>query len=380
MKRTQLFVLALVPLAAFAQDAPEAEAEPTPAVESEGEPDADPDRPGWVHGDDEDPLPPNWGQGPFETSDPYLLNLNRLAPWARSPEILPHLGIGLAVRGSWSNTYAFANQRYVIDGEVRTVTASLRLGLFDRIELGINLPYQWRGGGVMDEFIDNFHKAFGLPGADRSRVPEDRYGAFGLEVGGNSFTYDHKGYGFSDLILEGRVQLTQGGSWAPAITAGLLLRLPTGRSKFDLSDGVDVSLTLDMSKRLGARSPFVLYMGGALTYYSHAHLEGLTQLRVRGQFHLGFEWELNDWISFVVHTWIESRRQRKLFDDVPDGNPAQPFFDSNLQFGNWVSLIAGGFKFEPREGWTLEVGVIENLIDPETTADFGALFNASVRW
>jgi hypothetical protein len=288
--------------------------------------------------------------------------------------------VGFAVRGAWSNTYAFANGRYVIDGEVRTVTGSLRLGLFDRIELGINLPYQWRGGGVMDSFIDGFHDAFSLPGADRSRVPENRYQVTGRLPNGQPFAYDHAGTGFSDLILESRVKLTEGGSYVPAVTAGLLFRLPTGRRTFDLSDGVDVSLTLDLAKRLGARSPFVLYMGGALTYYAHAHLQGLTQYRVRGQFHLGLEWELNAWISFVVHCWIESPRQRKLFRDLNDQTFGSPTFDSDLLVGNYVTLIAGGFKFEPREGWRFEVGILENLVDPETTADFGVLLNASVRW
>ena len=377
MTRASLLLIALTAplLAARAQDsAPESAAPTTDSGPT------DEAAPGWLHGPDEDPLPPNWGLGLFEVTDPFLLNLNRLALWTGSPEILPHAGLALALRSSWSNTYAFANGRYVIDGEVRTVTASLRVGLFDRIELGINLPYQWRGGGIMDDFIDGFHDAFSLPGADRSRVPEDRYRVSGLVVGDGPFSYDHAGYGFSDLTLEGRVQLTQGGAYAPAVTAGLLLRLPTGRRKFDLSDGVDVSFTLDLSKRLGARSPFVLYAGGAVTYYAHAHLNGLTQYRVRGQLHLGLEWELTDWISLVAHGWIESRRQHKLFRDLNDRNPGSPFFDSDLAFGHYVSLIAGGFKFEPREGWIFEVGVLENLIDPETTADFGVLFNAAVRW
>ncbi|MEZ6186758.1 MAG: hypothetical protein R3F62_17330 [Planctomycetota bacterium] len=139
-----------------------------------------------------------------------------------------------------------------------------------------------------------------------------------------------------------------------------------------------MSLTLDLAKRLGARSPFVLYMGGALTYYAHAHLQGLTQHRVRAS--STSAWRKSTPDPFVVHCWIESPRQRKLFRDLNDQTPGSPTFDSDLLVGNYVTLIAGGFKFEPREGWRFEVGILENLVDPETTADFGVLLNASVRW
>ena len=80
-------------------------------------------------------------------------------------------------------------------------------------------------------------------------------------------------------------------------------------------------------------------------------------------------------MSLVVHAWLESRRERQLWDDN-----ANPLTNLNLTTGNHVSYIAVGAKFEPTEGLSLEIGVLENLIDPDVTADLGFLLNASYRF
>ena len=313
---------------------------------------------------------PQWGRGPFEVRDPFVLAMLRLSPWARSPEVLGHLDVQFGLRTVWANHYAFARDRLVIDAETREAALSLRVGLFDRVELGVWVPYLWRGGGVMDSFVEGFHDTFSLPGANRDRRPRDRYRVAGIESDGSAFELEHSGYGLGDVVLEGRALLSEGGALAPAAALTVRLRLPTARAKFDHSDGVDASVGLDLSKRLG-EGPVVLYAGGAYTYAAEARVEDLELLRHRAFFYVGAEWELVGGVSLVAHAWVESRRERELFDD-----PAPPGVgEADLTFGNYVTYIAGGFKVEPISGLLLELGIIENLIDPETTADFGVLLN-----
>ena len=344
--------------------AEEAPSEAAPSGEPEGAAE------GLVHDPSEDALP-EWGRGPFEVSDPYILALYRARPWATSPEILPHLKGSISLRGVWSNSYAFETGRMAIDSETRELFFTARFGIGDRFQAGVHVDYQWRGGGVLDGFIEGFHDAFSLPKADRRRRPRNRYLVSGLQADGAGFELEHKGYGFGDLVLEGRGLVTKGNALLPALTGTLRIRLPTGRGAFDLSDGVDWTLGVDASKRIG-QSSFVLYAGAAYTYHDEALIDGLELERHRGFFYVGGEWEILPNLSFVAHVWIESKRETLLWTERA-GIPR-----TKLTVGNYVTYVAGGFKFEPISGLTFELGAMENIIDPEVTADFTLMFNVTL--
>ncbi len=53
--------------------------------------------------------------------------------------------------------------------------------------------------------------------------------------------------------------------------------------------------------------------------------------------------------------------------------------DKQVTYANVVSYLAFGFKAEPVEGLVFELGVLQNLIDPENTADFSILANVALR-
>jgi len=342
--------------------------EPPPAESAEGSEASDEDAE-FVH--EETEVAPQWGRGPIEISDPYILAFYRARTWATTPEVLPHLKGSVALRGVWSNSYGFETGRMSIDAEVRQVETILRLGILDRFQAGLIVNYQWRGGGSMDGFIEGFHKAFGLPNSDRGRRPRYRYQVAGLQADGTSFALDHDGYGFGDLVLEGRAQILKGGDLVPALTGTVRLRLPTGRAKFDMSDGVDWTFGLDASKRLGSL-PLIFYAGASYTYHDETRIDDLELLRHRGFFYLGLEWEILPILSVAVHAWLESPRETLLWKDRA-GIPR-----TDLLVGNWISYIAGGVKLEPIRGLTFEVGALENLIDPEVTADLGLFFSVTL--
>lgn len=330
--------------------------------------------PAWELSAEEAPPLRQWGRlGPFEVRDPYPLAQLRHAPWARSPRTLGHLQWEAAVRAVWANSYGFRSGRAVVDAETRTLNLSLRLGLFDRLEFGLLVPYEWRGGGILDGFIEGFHELFGLPEQNRDRRKRDRYLVAGSEPDGSASRLDHQGDGLGDLTLEARGLLSRGGPLLPAAALTLRLRLPSARPGFQFADGVDASLALDLSKRIAA-SPVVLYASLAYTYYADAEVVGLRLMRHRLFFAAGFEWEIDAHISLVAHAWVESRRERALWDDanVPG--------IGNLSYGNYVSYVAAGFKFAPTKGLAIELGILENLLDPDVTADLGWLLNASWRF
>lgn len=294
---------------------------------------------------------------------------------------MQNLEAEVGLRTVWSNSWSFSQNRLVLDAETRHGILSLRLGILDAGDIGLQIPYQWRGGGMLDPFIEDFHEAFGLSRAERNRRPQNRYLVQGTQSDLTPYELEHKGYGFSDMVLELRGKTYPGGPILPAAAATLRLRLPTGRSKFELSDGVDVTISLDLSKRIG-HTPFLIYAGLAYTYYAHAHVDGLDLLRHRGFVYVGGEWELTPWLSLVVHGWWESKRERKLFRNPSsvDRNPfSGPLQEAETKLGNYISYVAFGLKarWEPV---VVELGVVENIIDPDTTADFAILGNLTVQF
>ena len=76
---------------------------------------------------------------------------------------------------------------------------------------------------------------------------------------------------------------------------------------------------------------------------------------------------------------MESRRERKLYTD-PSGVPNTVLAPAELTYGNYVSYAMLGLKLGLGRGVTLELGLLENLFDPDVTADLGLVCAASWRF
>jgi len=304
-------------------------------------------------------LLPEWGRGPFELRDPYLLALPRLSPWMRSPEVLAPGEVEVRLSGVWANSFVLESS-YEVDGEARVFLGSVRLGIAPRVEVGLGLPWEWRGGGVMDSHIESFHDRFGFGQQGRGERPRDRYRVAGRARDGAAFEHDGEGDGFGDLVPEVRFELLRGGGWVPALTATLRLRIPTAASALATSRRPDASLALDASKRLG---PVILYATAAYTYAGETRLDGLELERHRVLVGGGIEVELAGWASLIGQLQVESPRERLLRSDL------EP-----------VAYVVFGVKVSPVERLTLEVGAIENVLFHDASADFGVLATVAYRF
>ena len=63
----------------------------------------------------------------------------------------------------------------VLDGETDLLTLAFRRGLGAGLELTIDVPVMYQGGGFMDGPVENWHSAFGLPNGGREDAPRNRY-------------------------------------------------------------------------------------------------------------------------------------------------------------------------------------------------------------
>lgn len=312
-----------------------------------------------VDRESDEELLPEWGRGPFELRDPYLLSLPRLSPWMRSPELLAPGRAEVRLGLVWANSWA-KDERFAVDGEARVVLGSVRLGVAPRVELGLGLPWEWRGGGVMDHPIERFHERFGLGQQRRDERPRDRYLVAGTERDGSPFEHDGAGDGAGDVVPEVRLLLLRGGDWLPALTATVRLRIPTAADALHTSRRVDASVALDASKRLG---PVVLYLTAAYTYGSESRLDGVELRRHRVFGGAGLEVELAHRVALVAQMQVETSREANL---RTSSGP--------------VCYVVFGVKLSPVERLTIELGAIENVVDQESSADFGVLATLGYRF
>jgi len=74
----------------------------------------------------------------------------------------------LAYNGTWATNF---------DMELAQFTVDLRRGgLFWKLEAGVSQPFFYTGGGFMDDFILDYHSAFGFPDyAGQRSAPRNRY-------------------------------------------------------------------------------------------------------------------------------------------------------------------------------------------------------------
>ncbi|HEY3700045.1 MAG TPA: DUF3187 family protein, partial [Spongiibacteraceae bacterium] len=107
---------------------------------------------------------------PLALSDraPLIQRFN--LPAMRSGEILPsdkilwRLGVDVANNFVRSQR---GSENLVLDGESQRYEISARYGLGDNWEVGLMLPWISYNGGVLDNFIDDWHRVWGLPDGGR---------------------------------------------------------------------------------------------------------------------------------------------------------------------------------------------------------------------
>src|SRR5262245_4229562 len=132
------------------------------AALARGQEPADDDRPG--------------RRGPVESREEWLLLQDRLTLPPISPDPLGRGRTRLRLDFDWGSDFGWSqnvkgenpgDRRFLVDGEHRTLSLDVRRGLSDSVSVGLLVPLQWRGGGILDGVIDRFHRAvthpLGLP-------------------------------------------------------------------------------------------------------------------------------------------------------------------------------------------------------------------------
>ena len=237
------------------------------------------------------------------------------------------------------NTFAF------FDGETSVLSYSLRHGLGDGLEWGIEVPFVVHAGGDLDAFIDEFHEVFGFKDGGRSLAPRGRL----------DYLVRHDGFVYADF-QDSKKHFGDVRTWigyrvfeSQQRSLGLraMVKLATGNvDSLSGSEGTDIAFWVEYVDReiFGASGVTVSVMAGVVAL-GEGELAPSAQKDFAGIGHLGLQYELKP--------WLELHAQLDTHSELLDTGVVQV-----AQAGVQGSL---GARFRVTPNFWVDVGVMEDL-------------------
>ncbi len=249
---------------------------------------------------------------------------------------------------------------FLVDGEHQTIALEWRQGIGRGIDVGVRVPVQWRGAGFMDDAIDAFHEATGLLDNIREAFDTNRFRVEGMTKDSDLFSWNgDSGSGLGRIEVEARASLgcTFGGRTAIVVRAGL----PTGSGPFGRRGDVDLGAQLVHSRRLGRR--VAMHGGVGVVHHGDRTLDGVRYVAWRPH-------------AFAVLEFVVTPRLTALVQASAVGNLA----DNIRGYPETNVYLDGGLAWRLNDRWTLELLINENVVDQQSTTDFGVLLALAARF
>jgi|YNPNPStandDraft_1061719.scaffolds.fasta_scaffold10053_3 hypothetical protein len=267
------------------------------------------------------------------------------------------------VTTTWTNHWAWKENKYLVDGEFLNTGFYLKYAVTDRVHIKLEIPFLMRGGGFMDGAIMWFHNTFGLGQMGREDFRKDQFRIILWRKDGTVYALDtSQGWiGLEDIVLSANVLLTEGGAWLPRMSVSAHLKFPTGdKERLFGSGGLDGGISLCMAKRIWR---LYGYLGIQYSRFSGDEIAGIPMRPYQISLFSSIEYPWTDRFSIILQ-------------EVTNTGAAKDFY----QFSETTNEITFGMKAEFLPKTFLEFGLIENLFHFDNSPDFGLHFGLSRRF
>ncbi len=307
---------------------------------------------------------PEARRGPLDIRDEHLLAQPRLTLPAVSAHIIARgtwtLDVSLLVSNSFSWTQDIPGESpderlFLIDGEALSLAASVRRGLGPDLDVGVRVPLRHRSGGVLDGFIDAWHRFLNLEDGSRPSFLRDAYRIEGTTTDGLEFSWTaDEGTGLGNIETDLRWRAVDGGPDHASVALVGRLSLPTATGPFDehgLGAGTQVVANVPLGRT------FDRYLGAGATVQAAGTVHRIRYRQARAHGFAAFEWRPWRRVSLLVETNAASR--------LVTNSSAYPGL-------HWVLNVEG--RVDLGETLRLDLGLTENLIDQQGTTDLAFFF------
>jgi hypothetical protein len=173
---------------------------------------------------------PSFGPLSSRTQNPiYLLFLNSVP---ESTETLKkghfQFSIGETVTNLFNQARTPSGFSLDLDMEIHRTDLNFAYGFYPNFEVGLQLPLMNFNGGFLDEFIQNYHKLFGLPNGGRSSVSNNQFTFRVSNRGQILYSVNPQSLGLGDLSLYLKHRIITEAGKKPGISFRLTMKIPTG--------------------------------------------------------------------------------------------------------------------------------------------------------
>ncbi len=248
------------------------------------------------------------------------------------------------IAANWSSTASSglnANEALLVDVESREIRLFLEHTLSERYAIRVQLPYRQLTTGVLDGFIDGWHRTLGLPEGARKFLERDQF-QIGYLLGSQPVLNQWEPtQGLGDVVLEGGYQL-----WRSQRASGALwisLEAPTGSANKLLGNGSwDAGVRLAGRNDLGARTAAYWQLGATRIGRSG----GLAP------------WQ-HDWTFSGTGTYEFSATSSLRLKAQIDMHSA--LYRSSVDFLGDAAILTIGGEFRFGSGLRLDVGIGEDI-------------------
>jgi hypothetical protein len=302
----------------------------------------------------------NVGYGPLSLYAQSPFQSVRIAMRPRAPSTLGRGELQLRGTATWVNIWnvddpdlPVEEQEFFLDTEVLQVVLSLAYGITDRVQIEGELQDRSRFGGIMDGLIEGFHDLFGIDQNGRDLYPRNRLHVQlrpqdlpPVVLGGGD-----RGYYTRSVQTTLQQNITCGTTKLPAVSYSVTARYEA--LDVDLAGGSpwDFGASVAASRRFGRSFVYATLGYG---WFGRSDLGGIELENTQLSWMLAGEWRLATRVSLL----LQLLRTEGLIRDLgPFSKPS-----------NEVAL---GLKWEVRDRGTLELGLLQNVIEFDNSPDFG---------
>ena len=271
-------------------------------------------------------------------------------------------GTAVSVTTELANHYRFSQrggQRLMLDGETWRANLTLAHTFREHWRIGLELPYYRQSGGALDDLIDAWHSAFGMPDGGRNARPEGQIEYRLADADGLFFALDERRHGIGDAQLA--VARRIGGDRAFTVHGGVT-RPPGGEYHLAGRGSAEGSVTAARGGGGGGRAPPAGWFWG------------LGVLGLGEPERIEFDARSTAVVGIVGGGWQLARRfglkaQLDVHSALYD-SPLEEIGDTAIQatFGGWVRLGERG---------VLDLAVVEDIA-VSTAPD--VVLHATLRW
>lgn len=277
-------------------------------------------------------------------------------PTTQPATLLPANGNAIEIASDTANNSIISKvagtERITLDGESHRLSLTLRHAISHRIEIGLELPLVSHNNGILDNFIEGWHKTLGLTNSERNQSPSNVLNYSYSRNDTTVLSFQQPNDGLGDIRLFAARQLYRG--YGSALSLHSSLKLPTGDAKQLYGSGApDLALSAAYVRMRDAnRWQYSAFFNGGLLLLGKSDLMRDIQRSSVLFGSAGIIWGTPSKIDIIVQL---------------DGHTGFYYSALDQLSAKTVQLTVGGaINFTPTT--QLDIGVGENLFT-DTTPD-----------